>query len=58
MRYWGAEVGLLSVLECFSIDVKCSLGASTGRFIPKKESLINKHRVISGSNCGLETKLV
>ena len=42
MGYWGAEVGILSVLEGFSIDVKCSLEAGTGHFISKEEMLINK----------------
>jgi hypothetical protein len=40
--YWGVGVGLLSVLECFSMDVKYSLEASTGRLIPKEEKHIHK----------------
>jgi hypothetical protein len=42
MMYWGAEVGLLSLLVCFSIDVEGCLEARTGRLIPKKERLIHK----------------
>jgi hypothetical protein len=48
--YGGVEVGLLSVLEFFQIEVKCCLEVSTGLLIPKKERLINKHRVLNRSN--------
>jgi hypothetical protein len=40
--YWGFGVGLLSVLESFSIDVKYSLEASIGCLIPKKDKQIHK----------------
>jgi len=53
--YWGAEVGLLTLFECFSIDTKYSLEPLTGRLIPKKERLINKHRVLRRSNSNLDT---
>ena len=42
MGYWGAEVGIVYELECFSIDVKCFLEAITGHFISKEEMLIHK----------------
>jgi hypothetical protein len=42
MMYWGAEMWLLSLLQCFIIDEKYSLEASTGSLIPKKERHIDK----------------
>ena len=48
-------MGLQILLECFSIDVNYSLEAPTGRLNPKKERLINKHRVLRRSNSNLDT---
>lgn len=55
IMFWGFEVWLLNLLKYFSIDAKCCLEALTGRLIPKKERLINKHRWLRRSNSSLDT---
>jgi len=55
MMYWGTEVGLLSLLELFSIDTKRCFEALTGRLVPMKERLIKKHRVLRRSNSSPDT---